>query len=47
MSLIKRVLPDALKTRQPGVLEFSGAIADRHSGYRVKVTVAEPDAIPL
>ena len=43
MPLIKRVLLDVLKLHQPNVLEFASAIADRHSGCRVKVTVTEVD----
>ena len=40
MPLIKRVVLDVLKPHQPNVLEFASAIADKHSGCRVKVTVS-------
>ena len=43
MPLIKRVVLDVLKPHQPNVLEFAIAIADKHSGCRVKVTVIEVD----
>ena len=43
MPLIKRVVLDVLKPHHPNVLEFSGAIADKHSGCRIKVTVIEVD----
>ena len=43
MPLIKRVVLDVLKPHQPNVLEFASAIADKHSGCRVKVTVTEVD----
>ena len=43
MPLIKRVVLDVLKPHQPNVLEFASAIADKHSGCRVKITVTEVD----
>jgi len=43
MPLIKRVVLDVLKPHQPNALEFATAIADKHSGCRVKVTVTEVD----
>ena len=43
MPSIKRVVLDVLKPHQPNVLEFSCAIADKHSGCRVRVTVIEVD----
>ena len=43
MPLIKRVVLDVLKPHQPNVLEFASAIADKHSGCRVMVTVTEVD----
>jgi len=43
MPLINRVVLDVLKPHQPNVLEFASAIADRHSGCRVNVTVIEVD----
>ena len=43
MPLIKRVVLDVLKPHQPNVLEFARAIADNHSGCRVKATVTEVD----
>jgi hypothetical protein len=43
MPSIKRVVLDVLKPHQPNALEFACAIADRHSGCRVKVTVLEVD----
>ena len=43
MPLIKRVVLDVLKPHQPNVLEFASAIADNHSGCRVKVIVTEVD----
>ena len=43
MPLIKRVVLDVLKPHQPHVLEFASAIADKHSGCRVKITVTEVD----
>ncbi|MGB5179622.1 MAG: DUF211 domain-containing protein [Gammaproteobacteria bacterium] len=43
MPLIKRVVLDVLKPHQPNVLEFASAIAGKHSGCRVKVTVIEVD----
>ena len=43
MPLIKRVVLDVLKPHQPNALEFATAIADKHSGCHVKVTVTEVD----
>ena len=43
MPLIKRVVLDVLKPHQPNVLEFASAIADKHRGCRVKITVTEVD----
>ena len=43
MPLIKRVVLDVLKPHQPNVLEFASAIADKHRGCRVTVTVIEVD----
>ena len=43
MPLIKRVVLDVLKPHQPNVLEFASAIADKHQGCRVKITVTEVD----
>ena len=43
MPLIKRVVLDVLKPHQPNALEFASAIADKHSGCRVKITVTEVD----
>ena len=44
MSAVKRVVLDVLKPLQPNALEFASAIADRHAGCRVTVTVSEVDA---
>ena len=43
MVTVKRIVLDVLKPHQPNALEFAGAIADRHSGCHVKVTVTEVD----
>jgi hypothetical protein len=43
MPVIKRVVLDVLKPHQPNALEFATAIAERHSGCRVTVTVTEVD----
>jgi len=43
MGFIKRVVLDVLKPHQPNALEFSKAIAEVGSDYRVKLTVAEVD----
>ena len=43
MPLIKRVVLDVLKPHHPNVLEFSRAIAEKHDGCRIKVTVTEVD----
>ena len=43
MPVIKRVVLDVLKPHQPNALEFATAIAGRHDGCRVTVTVTEVD----
>ena len=43
MPVIKRVVLDVLKPHQPNALEFATAVAERHSGCRVTVTVTEVD----
>ena len=44
MSSVKRVVLDVLKPLHPNALDFASAIADRHPGCRVTVTVSEVDA---
>jgi hypothetical protein len=44
MAAVNRIVLDVLKPLQPNALEFAVAIADRHSGCRVTVTVSEVDA---
>ena len=44
MSSVKRIVLDVLKPLHPNALEFASAIADRHAGCRVTVTVSEVDA---
>ncbi len=44
MSSVKRVVLDVLKPLTPNALEFASAIAERHPGCRVTVTVSEVDA---
>ncbi len=44
MSSVKRIVLDVLKPLNPNALEFASAIADRHPGCRVTVTVSEVDA---
>ena len=43
MSVIKRVVLDVLKPHQPNALAFASAIAERHSGCVVRLTVIEVD----
>ena len=43
MSLIKRVVLDVLKPRQPNALEFASAIADQNNNCLIKVTVTAVD----
>ncbi len=43
MVSIKRILLDVLKPHQPNALEFSQAIAEVGSDYRVRLTVIEVD----
>jgi hypothetical protein len=43
MPVIKRVVLDVLKPHQPNALEFATAIAERHAGCRITVTVIEVD----
>jgi hypothetical protein len=43
MPVIKRVVLDVLKPHQPNALEFVSAIADRHSGCLIRITVIEVD----
>lgn len=43
MSVIKRVVLDVLKPHQPNALEFVTALADRHSGCVIRITVIEVD----
>jgi hypothetical protein len=44
MSAVKRIVLDVLKPLDPDALAFASAIADRHPGCRVTVTVSEVDA---
>jgi len=43
MVLVKRVVLDVLKPHQPNALEFTRAIAEVGSDYRVRLTVLEVD----
>jgi len=43
MESVKRVVLDVLKPHQPNALEFSKAIAEVGSDYRVRLTVVEVD----
>jgi hypothetical protein len=43
MPAIKRVVLDVLKPHQPNALEFVSAIAERHSGCLIRITVIEVD----
>jgi len=43
MASVKRVVLDVLKPHRPNVLEFARAIADKHKGHSVTVTVTEVD----
>lgn len=43
MAAVKRVVLDVLKPRHPNALEFARAIADRHDGCSVTITVTEVD----
>lgn len=43
MVSVTRVVLDVLKPHQPNALEFSRAIAERGTGYRVHLTVLEVD----
>jgi hypothetical protein len=43
MPVIKRVVLDVLKPHQPNALEFATALAERHSGCHITVTVIEVD----
>lgn len=43
MPVITRVVLDVLKPHQPNALDFATAIARRHGGCRITVTVIEVD----
>jgi hypothetical protein len=43
MPVIKRVVLDVLKPHQPNALEFASAIAGRHDGCLIRITVIEVD----
>jgi hypothetical protein len=43
MAKLRRIVLDVLKPHQPGVLEFSAALADSLDGCRIRLQVAERD----
>ena len=43
MAVIRRIILDVLKPHQPGVVEFSGDLAEALHGCRVRLRVEERD----
>ena len=43
MAVLRRIIIDVLKPHQPGVVDFSGALADALHGCRVRLKVEERD----
>ena len=43
MAVLRRIILDVLKPHQPGVVEFSGALAEALDGCRVRLKLEERD----